>query len=103
MVFPLGNRLIIHKEQRKEIGAWRVESKAREKPRFPVSICEDCTESWLAVRAKALYNSYVFPPCMIIQIVGFLAEAFPRVFFYVSCALILLLVICVPLDLAQIY
>ena len=65
--FPLGNRLIIHKEQRKEIGAWREKKKAGEKPRFPVSICEDCTESWLAVRAKDLYNSYVFPPCMIIQ------------------------------------
>ena len=65
--FPLGNRLIIHKEQCKEIGAWRVERKAGEKPRLPMSICEDCTKSWLAVRAKALYNSYVFPPCMIIQ------------------------------------
>jgi len=64
---PLGKRLIIHKEQHKEIGAWRAERKAGEKPRFPMSICEDCTESWLAVRAKALYNSYVFPPCMIIQ------------------------------------
>ena len=42
-------------------------------------IYEDCTESWLAMRAKALYNSYVFPPCMIIQIVGFLSEAFPIV------------------------
>ena len=65
--FPLGNMQIIHKEQRKEIGAWRAKRKAREKPRFLVSIFEDCTESWLAVRAKALYNSYVFPPCMIIQ------------------------------------
>ncbi len=65
--FPLGKRGINHKEQCKEIGAWRVERKAGEKPRFPVSICEDCTESWLAVRAKALYNSSVFPPCMIIQ------------------------------------
>ena len=64
---PLGNKGIIHKEQRKEIGAWRVERKAGEKPRFPVSICEDCIVSWIAVRAKALYNSYVFPPCMIIQ------------------------------------
>ena len=82
---PLGNRRIIPEEQRKEIGAWRVERKAGEKPRFLVSICEDSIESWLAVRAKALYNSYVFPPCMIIQIVGFLAEAFPKVFFCVSC------------------
>ena len=76
-MFPLGNRRIIHKKQRKEIGAWRVERKVGVKPRLPVSICEDCTESWLAVRAKALYNSDVFPPCMIIQIVGFLAKAFP--------------------------
>jgi len=75
----------IHKERRKEIGAWRVERKAREQPRLLVSICEDCTESWLAVRAKALYNPYVFPPCMIIQIVGFLAEAFPKVFSCVLC------------------
>jgi len=59
---PLGKRRIIHKEQRKEIGAWRAERKAGEKPRLPVSICEDCTKSWLVVRAKALYNSYVFPP-----------------------------------------
>ena len=65
--FPLGKMKIIHKEQHKEIGAWRVERKAGEKPRLHVSICEDCTKSWLAVRAKALYNSYVFPPCMIIQ------------------------------------
>ena len=43
------------------------ERKAGEKPRFPVSIYEDSTERWLAVRAKDLYNSYVFPPCMIIQ------------------------------------
>jgi len=50
-----------------------------------MSICEDCTESWLAMRAKDLYNSYVFPPCMIIQIVGFLAEAFPKVFSCVLC------------------
>jgi len=65
--FPLGNRNIIHKEQCKEIGAWRAERKAGEKPRLSVSIYEDSTESWLAVRAKALYNPYVFPPCMIIQ------------------------------------
>ena len=58
---------IIHKEQRKEIGAWRAERKVGEKPIFPVSIYEDCTESWLVVRAKALYNFYVFPPCMVIQ------------------------------------
>ena len=50
-----------------------------------MSICEDCTESWIAVRAKHLYNSYVFPPCMIIQIVGFIAEAFPKVFSCVLC------------------
>lgn len=35
------------------------------------------------MRAKALYNSYVFPPCIII--VGFLAEAFPKVFSCVLC------------------
>jgi len=63
----LGKRKIIHKEQRKEIGAWRAERKDGEKPRLPVSICEDCTESWQVVRAKALYNSYVFPSCMIRQ------------------------------------
>ena len=76
---------IIPEEQCKEIRAWRAERKACEKKGFPVSICEDCTESWLAVRAKALYNSYVFPPCMIIQIVGSLAEAFPKVFSCVLC------------------
>ena len=65
--FPLAKRQIIHKEQHKEIGAWRAERKAGEKPRLPVSIYEDCTKRWLAVRAKALYNSYVFPPCVIIQ------------------------------------
>ena len=37
------------------------------------------------MRAKALYNSYVFPPCKIIEIVGFLAEAFPKVFSCVLC------------------
>jgi len=37
------------------------------------------------VRAKALYNSYVFPHCMIIQIVGFFAEAFPEVFLCALC------------------
>ena len=82
---PLGEVKIIHKEQRKEIEAWRVERKGREKPRFPVSIYEDCIKSWLVVKAKALYNSYVFPPFMIIQIVGFLAEAFPKVFSCVLC------------------
>ncbi len=50
-----------------------------------MSICEDCTESWLAMRDNALYNSYVFPSCMIIQIVGFLDEAFPKVFSCVLC------------------
>jgi len=50
-----------------------------------VSIYEDCTERWLAVRAKALYNSYVFTPCMIIWIVWFLAKAFPKVFSCVLC------------------
>ena len=43
--FPFGSRIIIHKEQCKEIGAWRVERKDGEKPRFPVGICEDYTES----------------------------------------------------------
>ena len=33
-------------------------------------VCLDA-ESSLAVRAKALCNSKIFPPCMIIQIVGF--------------------------------
>ena len=65
-----------------------VERKACEKPGFPVSICEDCTESWLVVRAKALYNLYVFPPCMIIQIVAFLAEDFPKVFSCLLCDLL---------------
>ena len=64
---PLGNRRIIHKEQLKEIGAQRVKRKVGEKSRLPVSIYEDCIESWLAVRAKALYHFDVFPPCMIIQ------------------------------------
>ena len=64
---PLGNKRIIPQEQCKEIGTWRAERKAGEKLRLLVRICEDCTESWLAMRAKALYNSYVFPPCMIIQ------------------------------------
>ena len=50
-----------------------------------MSICQDCTERWIVVRAKTLYNSDVFPPCMIIQIVGFLAEAFPKVFSCVLC------------------
>ena len=80
----LGNMRITQEKLRKEIGAWRSEEKAYEKSIFPVSICEDCTESWLAVRAKDLYNS-LFPPCMIIQIVGFLAEAFPKVFSCVLC------------------
>lgn len=55
--FPLGNKRITQEKQRKEIRGWRAEEKA--------------------VRAKALYNYDVFPPCMIIQIVGFLAKAFP--------------------------
>jgi len=38
---------IIPMEHRKEIGAWRVERKACEKPGFPMSICKDCTESWI--------------------------------------------------------
>ena len=50
-----------------------------------MSIQEDFTKSWLVVRAKDLYNYDVFPPCMIIQIVGFLAEAFPKVFSCVLC------------------
>ena len=44
-VFPLGNKKIIHKEQHKEIGAWRAEMKVGDKPRFLVSICEDYNES----------------------------------------------------------
>ena len=51
--------------------------KTYEKSIFPMSIYEDCTERWLVVRAKALCNFEIFPTCMIIQIVGFLAEAFP--------------------------
>ena len=82
---PLGWRWIIHKEQCKEIGAWREKRKVGEKPRLPVSIYEDCIEHWLAVWAKALYNSYVSPPCIIIQIVGFLAKAFPKVFSCILC------------------
>lgn len=62
---------IILEELRKEIRAWRAEEKACEKPSLPVSIQGDCTERWLVMKAKALYNSDVFPPCMIIQIVGF--------------------------------
>ena len=54
-----------------------VEEKVGERPCFPVRIQEDCNESCLVVGAKALCNSNVFPPCMIIQIMGFLAEAFP--------------------------
>jgi len=83
------------------MGVWRVEEKACEKPSLPMSIQEDCNESWLAVRAKDLYNSYVFPPCMKIQIVGFWLRLSPK-YFHVYCALILLLmVICVQLDLVQ--
>jgi len=57
---------IIPEEFRKEIIAWRAERKACENILLLVSIQEDCTKSWLAVRAKDLYNSNVFPPCMII-------------------------------------
>ena len=39
-----------------------------------MSIQEDCSKSWLAMRAKALCNFDVFPPCMIIQIVGVFSE-----------------------------
>ena len=74
--FPLGNRRITQEKRGKEIGAWRAEEKANEKSILPVSICEDCIESWLAVKAKALCNSEIFPTCMITQIVVFLAEAF---------------------------
>ena len=42
---------------------------------FSWVIQEDCTEIWLAVRAKDLYYSNIFPPCMIIQTMGF--SAFP--------------------------
>ena len=42
---PLGEVRIIPEEKRKEIGAWRAERKAGEKPRLSVSMCEDCTES----------------------------------------------------------
>jgi len=84
-IFPLGNRRITQQKLCKEIGSWRVERKASEKACLPVSIQEDCTERWLAVTAKALYNSDVFPPCMMIQIVGFLAETFLKVFSCVLC------------------
>ena len=50
--------------------------KVCEKPCLPVSTQEDCTESWLVVRSKALCNLVVFPPSMIKEIVGFLDEAF---------------------------
>ena len=50
-----------------------------------MSIQEDCSDNWLAMRVKALCNLDVFPPCMIIQIVGFLAEVFPKVFSCVLC------------------
>ena len=72
-----GNRRITEEKLHKKIGAWRAEEKAYEKPSLPMRIQEDCTESWLVVRAKDLYNFDVFPPCMIIQIVVFLAKAFP--------------------------
>ena len=54
------------KNNARKYEAWREEEKAYEKSILPVSICEDCTESWLAVRAKALCNSKIFPTCMII-------------------------------------
>lgn len=89
--FTHGNRLIIHKKQCKEIRAWRAERKAREKPRLHVSICENCTKRWLVVRAKALYNSYVFPPCMIIQQCGVFSRGFSQSIFMCIVPLILLL------------
>ena len=82
---PLGNRRITQEKLRKEIGSWRIEEKSYEKSNFPMRIFEDCTESRLAVRAKTLCNLDIFPPFMIIQIVRFLAEAFLRVLFCVSC------------------
>lgn len=100
---PLGNRRITQEKLCKEIGAWRAEEKAYEKSILPVSIYEDYTKSWSAMRAKAWCNSEIFPTYMIIQTVGFLAEAFSSVFLCVSCAFILLLVIFVQLDLAQIF
>ena len=74
---PLGNKRITQEKLHKERGVWRAEEKVCEKPCLPLSIQEDCTKRWITVGAKALYNSDVFPPCMIIQIVGFLGEAFP--------------------------
>ena len=58
----LGNNRITQEKQRKEIGAWRVEEKACEKLCLPVSTQEDCTKSWIVVRAKALCNPEIFPP-----------------------------------------
>ena len=37
------------------------------------------------MRAEDLYDSDVFPPCLIVQIVGFLVDAFPKVFSCVLC------------------
>ena len=68
-----GNRSLEGREE-----GWRVAKISYEN-------LEDCTESWLPVRAKSLYNSCVFPPCMIIQIMEFLAEALPKVFSCVLC------------------
>ena len=78
-------RAVLHWVKEIILGVWRGKRKACERLCLHVSIQEDCTESWLAVRDKALYNSYVFPPCMIIQIVGFLAEAFPKIFSSILC------------------
>jgi len=48
-----------------------------EKDPIELNVKEDCTESWVAVRAKALYYSDIFPPGMIIHTMGILVEAFP--------------------------
>ena len=72
-----GNNRITHEKLHQEILAWRAVWRTNEKSIFPLSIYEDCSKSWLAVRAKALCNFEIFPTCMIIKIVGFLAEAFP--------------------------
>jgi len=46
----------------------------------------DCTESWIACELK-LYVILRYFHLYDIQIAGFLAEAFPRVFFCVSCVI----------------
>ena len=58
---PLGNMRITQEKLRKEIGAWREEEKPYEQSILYVSISEDCTESWLAMRTKVVCNPEIFP------------------------------------------